>query len=70
MSHTTSKKLVRNTSDINDKFLLVMAHIEWRKSPTRQTLIRPGYETLKYRTEGKIGYRTLVTDIICTVSLN
>lgn len=70
MSHTTREKLVSNTSDINDKFLLMMAQIVWRKSLTRQMLIRPGYEILKYRTEGKIGYRTLVTDKICTVSLN
>ena len=63
------KKLVRDTSDINNKFLLVMSHIKWRKSLTRQTLIRPGYEILKHRAEGKIGYWALVTDKICTASL-
>jgi hypothetical protein len=47
-----------------------MAHIKRRKSLTRQTLIRPGYEILKYRTEGTIGYRTIVTDKICTASLH
>jgi hypothetical protein len=47
-----------------------MAHIKWHKSLTRQTMIRAGYEILKYRTEGKIGYWTLVTDNICTASLN